>query len=63
MSVFGEDEPKVFDSVFREETLVGLGIKCIESETSEYFPYMLDVIVGIVGKNKDVVKIDDNIDI
>ena len=62
-TIFGEDEPKVFDSVFGEETLVGSGIKCIESEMSEYFPYMFDVIVGIVRKNKDVVEIDDNIDI
>ena len=62
-TICGKDEPKVLDSVFGEETLVGLGVKCIELETPEYFPYMLDVIVGIVGKNKDVVEIDDNIDI
>ena len=62
-TIFGEDEPQVFDSVFGEETLVRLGVKCIESETSEYFLYMLDVIVGIVRKNKDVVEIDNNIDI
>ena len=58
-----KDEPKVLDSVFGKETLVGLGIECVDSETVEYFPYMLYVIDGIVGENQDVVEIDDNIDI
>ena len=62
-AIFGKDEPKVLDSVFGKETLVRLGIECIESEPSEYFPYMLYVINGIVGENQDVVEIDDNIDI
>ena len=56
-------EIKVLDGVLGEETLIGLGIKCIELETPEYFLYMLDVIIRIVGKNMDVVKIDNDIDI
>ena len=62
-AIFGKDEPKVLDSVFGKETLVGLGIECVDSETAEYFPYVLYVIDQVVGENKDVVEIDNNIDI
>ena len=54
-TIFCKDEPQVLNSVFGKETLVRSGIECIESETLEYFLYMLYVFVWIVGKNKDVV--------
>ena len=54
-TIFGKDEPKVLDSVFGKETLVGSGIECIELKTTEYFPDMLDVVGGIVGENENVI--------
>ena len=62
-TICGEDKTEVLDRVDREKTFIGVDVKSILLEASEYFLNVFFVFFGIIGINEYVVKIDDDTDI
>ena len=51
---------KIFDGISREAAFVGLEVKSVLSEMSEYFADMFMMIFGIVREYQNIIKIDND---
>ena len=58
-----DDVPKIFHRIRVETTLVTIYKETMFSEVSEYLFDMLLMVSHVVGKDEDVVQIDQDIDI
>ena len=62
-TIFQEKESQIFDGISGKLAFVRTAVKAMLPELTKNFPYMCFVLGRVVGKNKDVVQIDNNIDV